>query len=210
MSRLRQAIARANANAARLPESRQRKLHRDLNTDWSDLVQYQQLQASTHAAGKLSTSDALVLFRLYGGNAPSAAKWDRLTIGEKVVGTKAAEEMLRMQREPVKHGPRTVELNPGQPLYEAFHGKPPNRKRRLKVPVPTGELVAIGRAVRIEYEPYGSSDHKQTRFFHEFGDTGEGRQPKLPILATDKKGKHLFIVPTSGKYPYFSERGIIG
>jgi hypothetical protein len=71
-------------------------------------------------------------------------------------------------------------------------------------------MVAIGRAVRIEYEPYGASRHKNIRFYHDFGDTGEKMLNVRPILATDAKGKDLFLIPQSSKYPYFSDRGIIG
>lgn len=94
-------------------------------------------------------------------------------------------------------------------MYEAFHNAPPERARQVSIPVPEGPLVAIGKAIRIEYEPYGSSKHKGTRFFHNWGDLGESKIKEKPILVADRNG-HIFFVPTHPKYPIFSERGILG
>ena len=307
-SRLLDAIQRANAKAATLPKAQLDKLNRGLKTPWKDLVQFQNLQAQAHAMGKISTEEAQVLYRIYGGESPSPEKWDRLTIGERVVGTKAAEEMIRMRmrgrnprrRRELDYTPTEGELsffvrvttrteggrtrsmwaqkladkgklvlyrpvnkygedfgyykgdtlvdrqhliaksliikeepaylhkyygelevwkgknplmrrfNPRQALYESFHGNPPERQRTVKVPIPKGPMIAIGLAERIEYVPYGSSQHTKTRFYHDFGETGNGKLKVRPILATDTKGENLFLIPQSAKYPHFSDRGIIG
>ncbi len=241
------AIERYNAKAATVDPAKITKLHEGLKTPWSDLVQYQQLQSHAFASGKLSSEEAQTLYRMYGGETPSAAKWDRLSIGEKVVGTKVASELLEMAarrrnlfdrpstvicplcRETVhvrpeedrteallkhlqriKHNPKRGRKNPRQSLYESFHGAPPQRTRKVNVPRPTSPLIAIGRATRIEYQPYGSSRHKNIRYYHDFGDIGGSMLKVRPILATDAKGKNLFLIPGSKKYPRFSSRGILG
>lgn len=94
-------------------------------------------------------------------------------------------------------------------MYQGFHGNPPGRARKVSIPTPEGPCVAIGKAVRIEYEPYGNSQHKGTRFFHDFGDTGEKMIKERPILVSDRNG-NIFFIPESKKYPHFSDRGILG
>lgn len=210
--KLRATIERTNDNASRLPRAKLTKLHRGLKTGWNDLVEYQRLQSHAFAMGKISYEDAQLLYRIYGEESPSAAKWDRLSIGEKVAGTKAADELIgmRLKQRRIRGNPIPTRDNPGQRLYESFHGAPPQRSRRVRVPKPTSPMIAIGRATKIEYQPYGSSQHKNIRFFHKFGDTGDEMLNVRLILATDAKGKNLFLIPGSPNYPYFSDRGIIG
>lgn len=96
-------------------------------------------------------------------------------------------------------------------LYEQFHGNPPMRTRKVKIRVPNkGEkLVAIGKLVSVEYEPYGSSRRRKVRYTHELGDTGSRVLPEKPILATGKDGKGLFVIEDKSS-PKFSSRGIVG
>ena len=97
-------------------------------------------------------------------------------------------------------------------MYSSFHGANPGNARRVQVPAPQGHLVAIGKLVRIEYEPYGNSQHKNTRFFHVSGDTGDQKLKTNTILCTDDTGKNLFLIKDNpnSQYPYFGPRGIIG
>ena len=96
-------------------------------------------------------------------------------------------------------------------LFRDFHGALPTRARNLQVAKPSSPLIKIGRITKIEYQPEGSSRHKNITFFHNFGDTGSQDRGSNSILATDKDGKNLFIIKEQdGKYPYFSGRGIIG
>ena len=95
-------------------------------------------------------------------------------------------------------------------LYQSFHGNPPSRVRKVNLPVPkkNDRLLAIGRLVSAVYEPYGASQRKRTLYEHKFGDDGSRIYPEKPILCTDSKGKHLYIVPDKAR-PYFTEIGII-
>jgi hypothetical protein len=367
-NRLTGAIKLYNARAAALDPAKRDKLNESLKTSFADLCEYQKLQSQAFAMGKLSYEEAQTLYRIYGGEVPSAAKWDKLSIGERVVGTKAASELMDImsrarlvgsrrnlfrkstvicplckeeipvsvredrteallkhlqskEHNPIRHrkdgwywggqgpfttrkkalevqgaayasgykgrnpavapvilkeagviysfdpgvredpkwrsmqpyryswkhipsgkkgmetvyleggmnaflrllkhwnrtedwkykpGPKVNPLNPRQQLYESFHGAQPQRTRKVSVPRPTSPMIAIGRATRIEYQPYGSSKHSNTRFYHDFGDTGRGMLKVRPILATDAKGKNLFLIPGSSSFPHFSNRGIIG
>ena len=96
-------------------------------------------------------------------------------------------------------------------LYEQFHGNPPARIRKVQYEEPKGILMKIGRLVSLEYEPEPPSTHVGTRFAHEMGDTGTKVLKSNSILASDTKGKNLYILRDKGKKrPYFSERGLIG
>ena len=97
-------------------------------------------------------------------------------------------------------------------LYKSFHGNPPQNVRAVNLPVPKkGEhLIAIGKAVSIVYTPYSSSKLSGKHFEHKFGDTGERMLPERPILATDKRGKALYLIPESRRYPRMTRRGIVG
>ena len=97
-------------------------------------------------------------------------------------------------------------------LYEAFHGtKPTVRKIKYQPPNPKEPLIKVGRIRRIEYEPEPPSKLKNIRFYHEMGDTGSKVLESNVILATDKKGKNLYILrDKKSKHPFFSSRGIIG
>ena len=95
-------------------------------------------------------------------------------------------------------------------LYQQFHGNPP-KARRVKARVPNkGEkLIAIGKLVSVEYQPYGSSKRQRVHYTHNFGDTGDEMLPDKPILATGANGKGLYIIEDKAS-PFFSNRGIIG
>lgn len=96
-------------------------------------------------------------------------------------------------------------------LYESFHGSKPARKRMVNYENPTGPLIKIGRIRRIDYEPEFPSKHRGTQFYHMAGDTGSRKLPSNMILACDSKGENFYLIKDKpGKYPNFSERGIIG
>lgn len=75
-------------------EAEQQRLHETLKTPLSDLVDYQNLQSFGFASGILTKEEAEQLYRIYGGEVPSPEKWDKLTLAEKVTGTRMAEELL--------------------------------------------------------------------------------------------------------------------
>lgn len=97
----------------------------------------------------------------------------------------------------------------GGSLYEDFHGVPPARVRKMRLPVPKkgARLIKIGRLLELTYLPEEPSQRVGTAFRHEFGDTGSVVLPDKPILATD--GEHFYIIPDKSK-AYFEERGIVG
>jgi len=101
------------------------------------------------------------------------------------------------------------ETNPN--LYQSFHGSPPQNVRKVNLPVPKkGErLVKIGRLTHVLYKPENPSKLTGKHYQHLFGDTGVRVLPHQPILATDKRGKALFIIPDKAR-PRFSRLGIIG
>ena len=104
-------------------------------------------------------------------------------------------------------------LDFGNPsLYQAFHGNPPVRERKVDLPVPKkgAKLLKIGRLIAVEYEPEFPSKLKGIHYRHESGDTGRTILKNKPILATDEKGKALYIIPTSKKYPRMTGKGIVG
>ena len=127
--------------------------------------------------------------------------------------TAATITMQRMERErKEKEKKKSVGLrwNP-KSLYEDFHGVSPVRKRPVYYEEPKGELIKIGRLVRIEYEPEPPSKLAGTRYTHEGGDLGHKVIKSNAILATNKEGTQLYIVrEKKTKYPRFSGRGIEG
>ncbi len=97
-------------------------------------------------------------------------------------------------------------------LYQDFHGNSPMKKVKVYYEAPENEeIVKIGRLVRIDYTPESNSQHEGTHFTHEAGDLGHKTIKSNAILATNKSGTQLYIVKEKkGKYPKFSERGILG
>ncbi len=102
------------------------------------------------------------------------------------------------------------EINP-RSLYQRFHGNPPRSIRRVNLPIPrNGErLIKIGRLKFVTYEPEQPSRLAGKLYEHEWGDTGRIKLPHNPILATDSKGEHFYIIPDKSGAK-FTERGIIG
>ncbi len=78
----------------KVSQEKQQELHKSLKTDWSDLVEYQKLQAWGFASGLLSQEEAQQLFQIYGGDNPSPEAWDKRTLAEKIAATKFADELL--------------------------------------------------------------------------------------------------------------------
>jgi hypothetical protein len=95
--------------------------------------------------------------------------------------------------------------------YAGFHETEPTHARRVEAPIPQGHLIAIGRAVKIEYEPYGASKHNGTRFYHLWGDIGAQQMKSNTLLCADEN-HNVFLIKDDPnlKRPYMSDRGIIG
>lgn len=94
--------------ARNVSETEQKRLHESLKTDFKDLVEYQNLQSWGFASGLLTKDEAELLYRIYGGESPSAEKWDNLTLGEKVAATKLADELLSVKLKKTGYSARTL------------------------------------------------------------------------------------------------------
>jgi len=96
-------------------------------------------------------------------------------------------------------------------LYEKFHGSSPLRGRKVKYQSPPNKVIKIGRITQIRYKPEYPSKHEGIEYYHNMGDTGEEILESNAILATDPKGKWLYILKDKNtKRPFFSPRGVIG
>ena len=96
-------------------------------------------------------------------------------------------------------------------LYEGFHQTEPARTRKIGYEPPNGVLVKIGRVTQINYRPEEPSKRKNSEYYHKMGDTGEKTLKSNTILATDRMGNNLYLLnDKQGKYPKFTDRGIIG
>ena len=96
-------------------------------------------------------------------------------------------------------------------LYQAFHGVLPLRQRKISYEPPKSPLVKIGRISQLNYTPEFPSKKSGTEYYHRAGDLGYKTIKGNAILATDLKGKNLYIIrETSSKYPIFTDRGIEG
>lgn len=96
-NRIEAGIARINEKLKKVEPLEQKKLSETLKTDWKDLVEYQKLQSTAFACGKLTLEEAQTLYQIYGGEVPSPEKWDKLSLAEKVIGTQTAEELIRIK-----------------------------------------------------------------------------------------------------------------
>ncbi len=96
-NRIETAIARINEKLKTVPEEKRRSLEESLKTGMDDLFEYQKLQSTAFACGKLTLEEAQTLYRMYGGEAPSPQQWDKLSLAEKVVGTSTASELAKMR-----------------------------------------------------------------------------------------------------------------
>jgi uncharacterized Zn finger protein (UPF0148 family) len=119
------------------------------------------------------------------------------------------DELKKRLEGPFRRGTTRKGVNPLS-LYQSFHGNPPAKTRMVNLPVPKKgqKLVKVGRLTHVIYSPEWPSRHSGSHYEHAFGDTGTRMLPDKPILATDEKGEHLFIIPDRAK-PRFTNRGII-
>ena len=97
VNRIEASIARINEKLKTVPEAERKKLRETAKVTFQELFEFQKLQSTAFACGKLTLEEAQILYRIYGGEAPSPEKWDKLTLAEKVVGTQTAAELLRMR-----------------------------------------------------------------------------------------------------------------
>ncbi len=95
-NRIETAIARINEKLKTAPEEKKRSLVQTLKTGMDDLFEYQKLQSTAFACGKLTLEEANTLYQLYGGEFPSPGRWDKLSLAEKIVGTSTAVELAKM------------------------------------------------------------------------------------------------------------------
>ena len=96
-NRIQSGIDRINEKIKTVPEDKLKALEEGLKTDFDDLVEYQKLQSTAFACGKLSLEEAGMLYQMFGGEAPSPEKWDKLTLAEKVIGISTAAELAKMR-----------------------------------------------------------------------------------------------------------------
>ena len=108
---------------------------------------------------------------------------------------------------------RKAALKNPEGLYDAFHGSPPMRIRKVRYesPNPKEPLIKIGRLSQINYIPEYPSKRKGVEFYHRAGDLGYATIRSNAILATNKAGTQLYILKEKGtKYPRFTKKGLIG
>jgi len=96
-NRIETAIARINEKLKTVPEEKRRSLVGTLKTGLDELFEYQKLQSTAFACGKLTLEEANTLYQLYGGELPSPERWDKLSLAEKIVGTSTAAELAKMR-----------------------------------------------------------------------------------------------------------------
>jgi len=96
-NRIEAGINRINEKLKTVSPEEQEKLSRTLKTSWVDLCEYQKLQSTAFACGKLTFEEAQLLYQIYGGEIPSSEKWDKLSLAEKVIGTQTAGELAKMR-----------------------------------------------------------------------------------------------------------------
>lgn len=94
-NRIQAGIDRINEKMEQVSPQKLASLNESLKTDWADLVEYQKLQSMAFACGKLTLEEAQTLYQIYGGEAPSPVKWDKLSLAEKIVGTSTAAELAK-------------------------------------------------------------------------------------------------------------------
>ena len=96
-NRIQAGIDRINEKMKTVSEEKLTSLNEGLKTDWADLVEYQKLQSTAFACGKLTLEEAQLLYEIYGGEVPSPEKWDKRSLAEKVIGTETAGELAKMR-----------------------------------------------------------------------------------------------------------------
>ncbi len=96
-NRIQAGITRIDEKMKTVSEEKLRNLNESLKTNFADLVEYQKLQSTAFACGKLTLEEAQTLYQIYGGEAPSPEKWDKRTLAEKVIGTQSARELLKIR-----------------------------------------------------------------------------------------------------------------
>ena len=94
-NRIQAGIDRINEKMKQVSEEKLASLNEGLKTDWADLVEYQKLQSTAFACGKLTLEEAQLLYEIYGGEVPSPEKWDKRSLAEKVIGTQTAAELFK-------------------------------------------------------------------------------------------------------------------
>lgn len=96
-NRIAASLARINEKLTTISEDKKSSLEQTLKTSLIDLIEYQKLQSTAFACGKLTLEEATSLYQLYGGEVPSPEKWDKLSLAEKIVGTQTAAELTKMR-----------------------------------------------------------------------------------------------------------------
>ena len=96
-NRIQAGIDRISEKLKAVPEEKLNSLDKGLKTDFMELVEYQRLQSTAFACGKLTLEEAQLLYQIYGGEVPSSEKWNKLTLAQKVVGTSTAAELAKMR-----------------------------------------------------------------------------------------------------------------
>ena len=89
-NRIQAGIDRINEKMKTVSEDKLKSLNEGLKTDFMDLCEYQKLQSTAFACGKLTLEEAQTLYQIYGGEAPSPERWDKRTLAEKVIATQTA------------------------------------------------------------------------------------------------------------------------
>jgi len=96
-NRIQAGIDRINEKMKTVAAEKLASLNEGLKADLMELIEYQKLQSTAFACGKLTLEEAQLLYQIYGGEVPSPEKWNKLSLAEKVIGTQTAGELAKMR-----------------------------------------------------------------------------------------------------------------
>ncbi len=138
-----------------IPAEKIASLNKSLKTSWKDLVEYQNLQAAAHAAGKITTEEADLVYRLMGKENPTEEKWNRLSVAEKVAITQLMAELLDWR---IKTGTSAVRrVAEEEEMDRWYHptvhtgwkkSDPATTRRRRALAAHKGDRLAAGRSLQ--------------------------------------------------------------
>jgi len=153
------------------------------------------------------------------GHGKPRMDWVKAGYGTILRGWRSVVELALRRGKPVPahvlaEYTKLKQANPADSsLYESFHGASPKGLRPVywEPPKKGRPVLKVGRIRVIEYEPESPSQHRNTRFYHEAGDTGTRKLRSNLILCTNPEGTQLYLVQDSvSGFPRMTERGIIG
>lgn len=105
--------------------------------------------------------------------------------------------MARSRANPKRLRVSAAALAKGAAQFKRFQGRPATRGARVSVPDPPAVVVYLGELVQVNYRTR-KGKNGTVEYYHRF-------TKPLPILVSDPKGKHLYVV--GGRFK-ITDRGI--